>query len=148
MQKLDQYNIGFLEDDYEKSQVLVSMALKDCSKNGIRRKKLLLKEKIQENSIWLIQTEDTELQTGIFQTLNTILISNHSTQSFEELLQQFIKQQNTLIAPNNNSIESSKNMVSITNLLQHKGKERPTNKRHLSAIENQPSREKKKNKRQ
>ncbi|CAG8636487.1 8429_t:CDS:2, partial [Racocetra fulgida] len=184
MQELDQYSIGFLEDDYEEPQVLVSMALKDCSESilsEIWEEGLLLKEKVQENSIWLIQTEDTELQTGTFQTLSTIrgqeifdesftnlnsrkdlygrsiglckkalnlAILNNSTQSFEELLQQFIKQQNTSIAPNNNLIESSKNMVSITNPLQHKGKGRPTNKRHLSAIENQPSREKKKNKRQ
>ncbi|CAG8824124.1 6206_t:CDS:1, partial [Racocetra fulgida] len=31
MQNSDQYNEGFLEDDYEEPQILINMALEDCS---------------------------------------------------------------------------------------------------------------------
>ncbi|RIB01320.1 hypothetical protein C2G38_2050981 [Gigaspora rosea] len=155
---------------------------------------LLLKENGQEESIWLIQTEAI-LQTGTFQTLNTICgqeisnksfissnsrkglyghgiglckkalnlaILNNSTQVFERLLQQFIEKQSTYNMQNDNSTESLENtnsnltelpentdsIYNITDPLQHKGRGRHANKRYLSAIENQPSREKKKNKRQ
>ncbi|CAG8478562.1 8344_t:CDS:2 [Dentiscutata erythropus] len=156
LQGLDQYNIGFLEDDYEEPQILISMALENCSEKNE-----------QEESIWLIQTE-AKLQTGTFQTLNNIRgqeisnkysISSNSRKDLyghERLLQQFIEQQfnekqNTFNLQNDNLTELPENTNSIYNItdpLQHKGRGRPANKRYLSAIENQSSKEKKKNKRQ
>ncbi|CAG8746283.1 8439_t:CDS:1, partial [Ambispora leptoticha] len=114
---------------------------------------------VQEKSITLIQVE-TEFQTGMFQTLNNIrgqeifdesfinldskkeiygrsiglckkalnlAILNNSSEAFEELLQQFIKKQNKM---STESSEDSNNINNITDLIQHKGKGRPTNKRY------------------
>ncbi|CAG8498204.1 8061_t:CDS:1, partial [Cetraspora pellucida] len=120
---------------------------------------LLLREEVQEKSITLIQVE-TEFQTGTFKTLNNIrgqeifdesfinldskkeiysrgiglckkalnlAILNNSSKAFEELLQQFIKKQNKM---STESSEDSNNINNITDLIQHKGKGRPTNKRY------------------
>ncbi|CAG8841776.1 1059_t:CDS:2, partial [Gigaspora margarita] len=133
----------FLEDDYEEPQILISMALENCFESVYSKEGLLLKENGQEESIWLIQTEAI-LQTGTFQTLNTICRQKISNKSFISsnsrkdyiaiVLGSFIKKQSTYNMQNDYSTESLENtnsnlmelsentdsIYTITDPLQHK----------------------------
>ncbi|CAI2188346.1 7022_t:CDS:10 [Funneliformis geosporum] len=129
LQDKNQYNIGFVEDNYEEPQILLDMAFKDCS-DGI------VKE------IWeLIENEEQPNQTGTFSIINTIReqdIYSGLVKYLDSKKDQYSHvQMNTMRnADQHNDILSK---TKITNPLQHKGKGRPANKRYLSAIKNNPN---------
>jgi len=81
---------------------------------------------------------------GLCKKALNLAIENKSIQIFEEILQQFINaqvntMQNGTLADQHNDVYSEAEVYSIANPFQHKGKERPANKRYLSAIENHSS---------
>ena len=71
---------------------------------------------------------------GLCKKALNLAIENKSIQTFEEILQEFIKVQMNTDQHNDTSSEAE--AYNIANLLQHKGKRRPANKRYLSAIKN------------
>ncbi|RIA81039.1 hypothetical protein C1645_837636 [Glomus cerebriforme] len=85
------YDKGFVKDDYEESQILINMALEDCSNSAVNKiwevkhlqsiinysqfviileDGLAVMDKIQENSVQLIQNGKKKI--GTFQTINII----------------------------------------------------------------------------
>ncbi|CAB4415065.1 unnamed protein product [Rhizophagus irregularis] len=102
------YDIGFMEDDYEEPKILLSMALQNCSESKVKE---------------------------IWKALN-LAITNSSNKVFEELLQDFIKQQLSVQNENNEHIEHEIDVSKISNPTRYKSKSRSANKRYLSSIEN------------
>ncbi|CAG8744599.1 18620_t:CDS:2, partial [Rhizophagus irregularis] len=109
-QKSNQHDVGFIEDDYEEPQTLLDMALEDCFGKG-----LILMNEMQESSICIIQNKEELLSTETFQALKNI------------------RGQNVYASPVKNS---KKAFYGHRFGLCKKGKGRPSNKRYLSAIEN------------
>ncbi|CAG8610979.1 9589_t:CDS:2, partial [Cetraspora pellucida] len=161
-QQLD-HKVGFIEDDYKEPQILLNMALEDCSDSV-------------ELTIQLVQSKSKSLPTVIFETLKrirgqkvnskiavksdskkvsygrglgickkalNIAIMNGTNKVLEDLLQHFINEQvsaqssSTASNLSEQGIGQEINSLIISNPSQHKGKGHPANKRYLSAIENQ-----------
>ncbi|RIB09588.1 hypothetical protein C2G38_2044192 [Gigaspora rosea] len=162
MDQNSNYNLGFLEDDYEEPQILLGIALEDCSEGSV-------------DEIWeVVQSEDNPPLTESFQVLERIreqnvtnsvsakssskkasyghglglckkaldiAITNGSNQILEDLLQQFISEQVLTQSKSTQELSGQELDQEIDNLnisdpFQHKGRGRPTNKRYLSSIEN------------
>ncbi|CAG8558431.1 14525_t:CDS:2 [Cetraspora pellucida] len=75
-QQLD-HKVGFIEDDYEEPQILLNMALEDCSDSLIpfrwySEEGIALFDKDQELTIQLVQSKSKSLPTVTFETLKRI----------------------------------------------------------------------------
>ncbi|CAB5180119.1 unnamed protein product [Rhizophagus irregularis] len=82
------YSTGFMEDDYEEPQILLDMALKDCSDGIVKEiwevkhiqipsrwyseEGLMIAEKVFEKSVQIIKNEYQLKQTGTFLMINII----------------------------------------------------------------------------
>ncbi|CAB5378987.1 unnamed protein product [Rhizophagus irregularis] len=73
---------------------------------------------------------------GLYKKALNLAITNGSNKIFEELLQDFIKQQLSIQNENNEQIEHEIDVSKISNPARYKGKSRPANKRYLLSIEN------------
>ncbi|CAG8792786.1 34590_t:CDS:2, partial [Racocetra persica] len=62
------YDIGFIEEDYEEPQILLDMALEDCTGG----KGLISFDESQESFVQVIQSDDKLVLTKIFQGLERI----------------------------------------------------------------------------
>ncbi|RIA85747.1 hypothetical protein C1645_830339 [Glomus cerebriforme] len=112
-------NAGFVEDDYEEPQILLNMALEDCS-DGIIKKiweltKYIQSTKNQSQFVVLLNDENEKQKTGTFFMINTIHGQNVYSDSVRYL-------------------DSKKEQYSRRAL-----NGRPSNKRYLSALENNSS---------
>ncbi|CAB5358997.1 unnamed protein product [Rhizophagus irregularis] len=72
LQDKNWYSTGFMEDDYEEPQILLDMALKDCSDGIYSEEDLMIAEKVFEKSVQIIENEYQLKQTGTFLMINTI----------------------------------------------------------------------------
>ncbi|CAB4478261.1 hypothetical protein RhiirA1_470395 [Rhizophagus irregularis] len=80
---------------------------------------------------------------GLCKKAINLAIINNSGEIFEDLLQRFIEQQKLVLSTRNENLDDIEqdtnqeiNTFMISNPLQHKGKGHSSNKRYLSAIEN------------
>ncbi|CAG8763260.1 13520_t:CDS:2, partial [Dentiscutata erythropus] len=125
MNKELNYDIDFIEDDYEEPQVLLNMALEDCS----GRQEVNNQDAVKLDSKKAAYSRGL----GLCKKALDVAIINSSNRSLEGLLQRFIDEQ---VSNQKNTQELSEQEFMISNPLQHKGKGRSSNKRCLLAIEN------------
>ncbi|CAG8565071.1 9118_t:CDS:2, partial [Cetraspora pellucida] len=141
------YSLGFLKDNYEKPQMLLDIALKDCAEGVYFKEGLVTFNESQELFIQDINSKVTvklNLKKASYgcglrlcKKALDIAITNNSNKALEDLLQQFINEQISTLCQNTcEPSEQQLDYVKISNLLQHKDKRWPANKRYLSAIEN------------
>ncbi|CAG8719078.1 17829_t:CDS:2, partial [Cetraspora pellucida] len=155
-QQLD-HKVGFIEDDYEEPQILLNIALEDCSDSLVQSKskslptvtfETLKRIRGQEvNSKIAVKSDSKKVsygrELGICKKALNITIMNGINKVLEDLLQHFINEQvlaqssSTASNLSEQGIGQEINSFIISNPSQHKGKGHPANKRYLSAIENQ-----------
>ncbi|CAG8539090.1 27710_t:CDS:2, partial [Racocetra persica] len=143
------YDIGFIEEDYEKPQILLDMALEDCTGG----KGLTSFDESQESFVQVIQNDNKLVLTRTFQALEKIhgheinnrdavkldskkvsyscglglckkaldiAITNGSNGALEGLLQRFINDQIVSMQSTELSEQKNINSSTISNPLQHK----------------------------
>ncbi|CAG8799541.1 36345_t:CDS:2, partial [Racocetra persica] len=146
------HKVEFIEDNYKEPQILLNIALEDCSDIQSKSESLStaifkVLEKICEqevNSKIFVESNSKKAcydhGLEICKKVLNIAIMNSTSKILKDLLQHFINEQ-VLAQSSNNAFEQDisqeiENLI-ISNLLQHKSKGRPANRRYLSAIENQ-----------